>query len=499
MARKFQNAEAFSGTPTAYNLLPFRFTRLSPDRELLVNETGEYLFAPTGTVQSLVRHRLAPTTGVYKDLRSKHFLYDDQSSPLLDVLATKYRTKRSFLDGFTKLHIFVTTLRCEHSCVYCQVSRQTSDRTKYDMSAETADGALELMFRSPALSYTLEFQGGEPLLNFDLIRQTTFNAKNLAAKTGKHLGIVITTNLVLATDEILRFCRDECIDISTSLDGPAFIHNANRPRPGANSYEMTIEGIERARGILGYEHVAALMTTTRLSLNHPIEIIDEYVRLGFKSIFLRPISPYGFAIKTQARSRYETDAFLQFYKTGLDYIIRLNREGVDIAETYSKILLTKILTPFPTSFVDLQSPAGACISVAVYNYDGDVYASDEARMLAEMGDRRFRLGNVKTDSYQSMFGGELMRSLVESSIVESIPGCNDCAFQTYCGGDPVFHYATQRDITGHRPSSAFCRRNMEIIRYLFSLLADEDAELCRIFFAWVREKNFAQVAAEIGL
>jgi radical SAM protein with 4Fe4S-binding SPASM domain len=229
------------------------------------------------------------------------------------------------------------------------------------------------------------------------------------------------------------------------------------------------------------------MTTTRLSLNHPIEIIDEYVRLGFKSIFLRSISPYGFAIKTHARSGYETDAFLQFYKTGLDYIIRLNREGIDIAETYAKILLTKILTPFPTSFVDLQSPAGAGISVVVYNYDGDVYASDESRMLAEMGDRRFRLGNARTDSYQSIFGGEVMRSLVESSIVESIPGCNDCAFQSYCGGDPVFHYATQGDITGNRPSSAFCKRNMRIISYLFSLLADEDTELYRIFFAWIRE------------
>jgi uncharacterized protein len=283
------------------------------------------------------------------------------------------------------------------------------------------------------------------------------------------------------------------------LDGPAFIHNANRPRPGANSHELAIRGIERARNILGYEHVAALMTTTRLSLDHPIEIIDEYVRLGFKSIFLRPISPYGFALKTPTRSGYDTKTFLDFYKTGLDYIIQLNRHGTDLSEAYAKILLTKILTPFPTSFVDLQSPAGAGISVVVYNYDGDVYASDEARMLAEMGDKRFRLGNVSADDYQSIFGGEAMRSLIESSVVESIPGCNDCAFQTYCGGDPIFHYATQRDMVGHRPSSSFCMRNMEIIRYLFSLVASEDAELLRIFFAWIREKSLALVGAEIGV
>jgi len=167
-------------------------------------------------------------------------------------------------------------------------------------------------------------------------------------------------------------------------------------RPGGNSYEITVQNIERARAILGRQHVAALMTTTRLSLDYPKEIIDEYVRLGFHSIFLRPMSPYGFAARAHAKTGYEGERFLDFYRTGLAYIIQLNRQGVDLSEAYAKILLTKILTPFPTRLVDLQSPAGAGISVVVYNYDGDVYASDEARMLAEMGDKRFRIGNIHT-------------------------------------------------------------------------------------------------------
>jgi His-Xaa-Ser system radical SAM maturase HxsB len=364
------------------------------------------------------------------------------------------------------------------------------------MSRETADRALELMFKSPAPHLTLEFQGGEPLLNFELIQYIVPRAQELAAKTGKGLDLVAATNLALATDEILAYFRDESVDVSTSLDGPAFIHNANRPRPGGNSHEITLQNIDRARSIVGREHVAALMTTTRLSLDHPREIIDEYVRLGFKSIFLRSISPYGFAVRTQARTGYEADSFFEFYRTGLDYIIELNRHGVELSEAYAKILLTKILTPFPTGFVDLQSPAGAAISVAVYNYDGDVYASDESRMLAEMGDRRFRLGNVHRDDHQTIFGGPIARELVESSIVESLPGCNDCAFNTYCGADPVFHYATQSDLIGRRSSSLFCRRNMAIIRYLFSLLATDDRALHRIFFGWIRERSQSDLMAE---
>ena len=488
MARHFQPPVAYGGRSTGYRVLPFRFIALDLAREILVNEAGEYVVAPTGTADAVVRRKLDVESELYRRLRAGQFLFDDRSSPLLDVLATKYRTKRSFLDGFTKLHIFVVTLRCEHSCLYCQVSRQSADRTRYDMSEETARRALDLMFQSPAPLLTLEFQGGEPLLNFNLIRFIVPLARKRAAKLGKSLDVVVATNLAIVTDEMLFFFRDEKVDISTSLDGPAFIHNANRPRPGANSHELTVRNIERAREVLGREHVAALMTTTRLSLDHPIEIIDEYVRLGFRSIFLRPISPYGFAVRTHAKTGYETERFLDFYKKGLAHIIELNRQGVDLSEGWARILLTKILTPFATHYVDLQSPAGAGIGVAVYNYDGDVYASDESRMLAEMGDRRFRLGNVH-DHYRTIFGGERLAEMVESSVVESLPGCSDCAFQSYCGADPVFHYATHGDMIGHRPTSEFCRRNMAIIRHLFSLLATEDPELFRIFFAWIRGES----------
>jgi His-Xaa-Ser system radical SAM maturase HxsB len=499
VSRKFQPASTFDRPPSGYQLLPFRFLALDATREVLVTETGEYLIALAGTARRIVRREIDPSSDLYRDLRARQFVFDDRSSPLLDVLATKYRTKKSFLEGFTKLHIFVVTLRCEHSCRYCQVSRQTVDRLRYDMSPETAERSLELMFRSPSPHLTLEFQGGEPLLNFELVRFVVSRAKQRAAEAGKTLRVVIATNLALATDDILTYCAHEDIYLSTSLDGPAFIHNANRPRPGGNSHEVAIQNIERAREIVGYDHVAALMTTTRLSLDHPIEIVDEYVKRGFRSIFLRPISPYGFAVRTHASTGYETERFLHFYRRALDYIIELNRHGIDLAEVYSKIILTKILTPYPTTFVDLQSPGGAGISAVVYNYDGDVYASDESRMLAAMGDASFRLGNVHRDGYQSIFGGPTLRSLVESSIVESLPGCADCAFQSYCGGDPVFHYATQGDVVGHRPSSGFCRRNMEIIRYLFTLLAGKDRELYRILFSWIRERSLEEITAEAGL
>jgi His-Xaa-Ser system radical SAM maturase HxsB len=489
MPRQFFPIEAFANSNTGYKLLPFKFIRLNSTKEVLVNEVGEFVIVPSGTAQRVIRKQLSCDSDLFSTLKAKQFLFEEASPPLLDLLATKYRTKHSFLEGFTKLHIVVVTLRCDHSCHYCQVSRQTADKKRYDMSPEVAEKSVELMMRSPSRHITMELQGGEPLLAFDAIKHIVTIAKRRAKVANKQMQIVVTTNLANATDEILCYLRDEGIKISTSLDGPAFIHNANRPRPGNDSYELTVRNIDRARKILGFDQVAALMTTTQLSLQHPTEIIDEYVRREFHSIFLRPLSPYGFAVRTRRHTGYRLENFLDFYKTGLAHILEINRRGYDLEEVYTKILLTKILTPYGTGYVDLQSPAGAGISVLVYNYDGDVYATDESRMLAEMGDHTFRLGNVLSNTYEDIFTGEPFLNILSASCNQSINGCSDCAFQTYCGADPVFNYATQGDIFGDRPSSSFCHRNMEIIKHLFEMISSADAELMRIFLAWVQTRN----------
>jgi len=483
-----------------YRFLPFRFIDLNGQR-VVVNQVGEHEILDRDTFDAFVKRRLSSATEAYQTLKAKHFLVDSNSPTPLTLLATKLRTKYSFLAGFTRLHIFVVTLRCDHSCHYCQVSRVSASKAQYDMSQASADKALDLVFRAPARAIKIEFQGGEPLLNFDLIRYVVDEAGQrnaLRDESGKKdIQFVVTTNLSFIDDTILAFMRDRNIFVSTSLDGPAVIHNANRPRPGNDAYERTIRGISLVREALGHDAVSALMTTTRLSLEHPEAIVDEYARQGFDHIFLRPISPYGFAVRTRERTGYDRRAFLKFYERSLARIIEINRHGTPLVEVYAQILLTKILTPFATGYVDLQSPAGAGIGAVVYNYDGDVYASDEARMLAEMGDKSFKLGNLHQDSYEAIFGGSLLRSLVQNSIHDSLPGCADCAFNSYCGADPIENHATQADIVGHRPTSDFCARNMGIIKHLLSLYHKGDEFVRDLFWAWVRGIPVQSVFPEV--
>lgn len=484
MTATFKGPEGF-GERRAYRFMPFRFIALD-DKVVVTNEGGEHELLDKTTFSAFVERRLEPGSTTYEDLRAKHFLADSDSEIPIRLLSTKVRTKRAFLAGFTNLHIFVVTLRCDHSCHYCQVSRVSVNRSRYDMTMETADKALDLVFRSPAPRLKIEFQGGEPLLNYELIQHIVESALRRNMTEQRDLSFVVTTNLSFLTDHMLDFFRAHRVMVSTSLDGPAFIHNTNRPRPEGDAYDRTISGIKHVRDALGHHSVSALMTTTQLSLDHPVEIVDEFVRQGFDHIFLRPLSPYGFAVKTHHKTGYALEAFLQFYKTALERIIELNRDGYFMVEVYAQILLTKILTPFGTGYVDLRSPAGAGIGVAVYNYDGDVYPTDESRMLAQMGDTTLRLGNVHSSSYEDMFGGELLRSIVNSSCVESLPGCCDCAFNTYCGADPVENYATQGDLVGHRPSSRFCGRNMEIIKHLLRLYHGPDPFIRQLFWSWVQ-------------
>ncbi len=405
-----------------YCLLPFQFEKIG-EQELLVNELGDFIFAPIGTVERIINRQLNKQEDIYKDLIVNFFISEHPIPELIDNMATRLRTKKAFLDSFTSLHIFVLTLRCNQNCIYCQASSKESSETKYDMNEECLFKAIDLMFQSPSHSITMEFQGGEPSLPFLLLQKAVERAVELNEKYKKQITYVLCTNSVNLTEEILCLRKEYNILISTSLDGPAFIHNHNRGK--TDSYKRVIEGISKARNYLGTDRVSALMTTSELSLNYPKEIIDNYLSNGFNSIFLRPLNPYGLALNNTSWDLY-FENFVTFYKLALNYIIDINIRGDFFVEEFTAILLRKMLTPFTTGFVDLQSPAGIINSVVVYNYDGYVYASDESRMLAEYHDYTFRLGHV-TDKYENLFYGKKAQQIALIGGTEFIAGCADCA------------------------------------------------------------------------
>jgi uncharacterized protein len=479
-----------------YLLLPFRFKRLPDKRVLLVNEVGEHIFLQSEAFKKLVSNDIKTGSGIFLNLKGKHFLTDTAITPVINLLSTKYRTKKAFLRTFTALHMVVITVRCNHRCNYCHASSQAADKRSWDMNRDTALNVVRIIMETPSSIVKIEFQGGEPLLNFEILKTIVQEAKRINRRKGKDLSFVVCTNLTLLDKSMLAYLKKEGIMVSTSLDGPKEIHDRHRiMRNGGSSYDNFVHNLRYCRSVLGHENVSALMTTTKDSIPNLQAIIDEYVKHNFQGIFLRSLNPYGYARTDKNRNvlEYRIEEFVNAYKKTLLYMINLNQKGIRIVENYATLLLSRILTPFSTGFVDLQSPTGAGINGAVYDFNGDVYPSDESRMLAHMGDRRFWMGNVNRDSYLSIFKSHVLQELIKASCVETLPGCHSCALQIYCGADPVLNYATQKDLTGHRPTSDFCAKNKELIEFLLELIEQNQADVMDVFWSWITNRSLAAV------
>jgi uncharacterized protein len=206
LRKPFRRENEFAST-AGYRLLPFNLDRLG-DRYLISNLVGEWLVTTRETVDDLVNHRLTRSSPTYADLKAKHFLMDSTSDVAIDLLALKQWSRMERLRHLTALHMFVVTLRCDHSCPYCQVSRQGVSSGEFDMSPEHARQALDLVFQSPSPQLKIEFQGGEPLLNFGLVRNIVLWAKEINAVEKRDLQFVIASTLSSLTDEILDFAAE---------------------------------------------------------------------------------------------------------------------------------------------------------------------------------------------------------------------------------------------------------------------------------------------------
>ena len=480
-------------------LLPFTFKKVASGRILVVNQGGEYLFLSRDEFDSLLNADRNPLPdNLFKTFKSRQLIYTKDKELALNLLAAKLRTRKSFMRDFTSLHMMVLTTRCNCVCDYCHASSSDTQTQNSDMTWPIAKAAVDVIFQSPTPDIKIEFQGGEPLLNWDVLQKVVLYAEERHKDSSERcLGFVVCTNLMNMDSEKLQFCKEHHIEISTSLDGPRTLHDLHRKaRNGCSSYDLFIQKLGETRSVLGPDSCNALLTITKDHLPRLRETIDEYRKRGFNNVFLRAINPYGYAVENKELVGYPIEEFITAYKDALEYIISLNKMGEVFVESYAALLLQRILTPYPTGFVDLQSPSGAGISGVIYDYNGDVYPADEGRMLARMGDRRFLMGNVLHDSYDTLFNGKLIRELVRESCVEVMPACATCAYQIYCGADPIRYYVECGDIAGRRPESGFCKKNMAIFDYLFELLENADDETIDIFWSWITRRGLREIRLE---
>ncbi|HWA72738.1 MAG TPA: His-Xaa-Ser system radical SAM maturase HxsB [Polyangiaceae bacterium] len=465
----------------------FRFRRIG-EAVLLTNLEGEHLLLDEQEFVQFAQGSFDDSSSLHQRLRERNFLrahYDQ------DRAAERLRARKRFLESGPNLHLVVVTLRCNETCVYCHASRANMAATHTDMTPELAERTVDLILQSTNPDVTIEFQGGEPLVNFPVVRHIIEYALEKNKAVGKTLEFTMVSNLSLMDDEKLEYLLDRRVQICTSVDGPEHLHDRQRKLPGLSAFRSSTHWIQRINDAYRERnldptlyHVEALLTTTRDTLPLWKEVVDTYSGLGCRALFLRPIDPFGWAEKTAHRVEYPRDEYLEFYRRAVDYVIELNRQGVEILERYAAIFLTKILTGEDPNFLDIRWPGGAGIGQLAYNYDGRIFTCDEGRMLGEAGDDTFVIGDVRTSKYRELMRHPTVRAVVLASNLDARPDCVNCTYQPYCGVPPVHSYKTQGTLFGRMRESSLCAVHKGIQDYLFGKIREADPEVMEIFRRW---------------
>ena len=461
----------------------FRFKKLN-NQYLLTNDVGEYIFLYEEDFNNFINCKLKKNQKIYQKLQKKSFIRDDLNK---NHLIEKYRSKNNFLQEGPSLHIIVVTLRCDHKCVYCQASSKGIKEKSLDMDAATAKGIVDLIFESSNHFIGIEFQGGEPLINWEIVKFITDYALKKNKHIGKNLEISLMSNFSLMNKEKMKFFLNRGVSFCTSLDSPKNVHDKNRVFLNKkSSHQNTVKWIKKINKVCKEENnrfmPGAVMTITRKAFPYFKEMVDEYIDLGFEGIYCRPLARLGVAKKTWKVIGYNPNEYIEFYQNIIDYIIELNlKKGIRFYERTAAFLLTKILNQKDPNFLDLRSPCGAGIGQLLYNYNGEIYTCDEGRMV---GGDIFKIGEIGKNCYNEIVGHSTVKAMCLASCLDGL-ACDYCVYKPYCGICPVLSYSQFGTIFPQLPQDEKCIINKAILDYLFFKLKDKKIE--KILRKWTRK------------
>lgn len=458
----------------------FRYKRLKNNNYLLTNDGGEFVILSSDQFKKLLEGKIMPKSSLYPVLQEQGLIRDQLN---FSDLISQYQNKNFFLFQGPTLHIIVITLRCNFKCVYCHASSRPPKEKGYDMDKKTAQKTADIILRSPSRYLAIEFQGGEPLLNWPVVKFIVEYVKKKNKIFKKDIEFRLVSNFSQMDDKKMKFLSKNNVTLCTSLDGPERIHNTNRVWTGGNNYKTVVKWLTKAQKLYKKRFKpAALTTISRYSLKYPKEIVDEFIKRRLENIFIRPLNPLGFAKKLEQEIGYPAEEYLDFYKKVLNYTIEyaIKHPESPFRERYAIIMLKKILADHDPNYLELRSPCGAGIGQLLYNYDGKVYTCDEGRML---GEDTFCLGDVRKDSYENIISHPTVKKMCLVSNLEGLT-CDFCVYKPYCGVCPIYNYATLGSIFSAMPANEKCKINKGIFDFLFEKL--QNKKIRKLFEKWIK-------------
>ncbi len=308
---------------------------------------------------------------------------------------------------------------CNLRCKYCFASTGSFGGHRTMMDIETGKKAIDFLIEKSAGRRNLEvdFFGGEPLMNFDVVKQIVEYARIREKETDKNFRFTITTNAVLLNEDNKEFINKNMHNVVLSIDGRKETNDRMRPRvDGSGTYESILPKLKDMAEARNQDNYYVRGTFTRENLDFSKDVL-HLADLGFKQISVEPVV----AAKESGLDIREEDLeqlFAEYESLAMEYINRENnKEGFN----------------FFHFMIDLkQGPCiikrlGGCGSGHEYlavTPEGDLYPCHQF-----VGDEKFKMGNVHCGEFNSDFQMNFQKSNVYTK-----KDCSECWAKFYCSG-----------------------------------------------------------------
>ena len=306
---------------------------------------------------------------------------------------------------------------CNMKCKYCIVNHGTFNEAAGYLNGKQSEQAIDLLLAASGSNNicTVIFFGGEPLLNFDIIRHAVVYAENRSKSLNKKMRYWIITNGTLLDDSMLEFIKEYKINMEISIDGEKATHDSMRPyADGTGTYDDIVKSLP---GLLAISDCKIRPRATITGRNTDIKsIIDHLHGLGFAGAALEMVGGEG--------GEYTIDAAaLEQLKKALyelsELFLRDLPEGELKYGTLFLPFLHKLIKGKPT--YNYCTAGSSKLSVSVH---GELYPCKYFVGLPE-----YKIGSLDTGIDEA-----LMHSFCAKNSTDCKPGCMECRARLICGG-----------------------------------------------------------------
>ena len=397
----------------AYDVIALFETR-SPD-EITAELTEKYAARPDVTEAEL-RQCIADVQAL-KD--AGKLFTPDTFAPL----AGTFKERSGDVVKALCLHVAHT---CNLNCAYCFASQGKYNGDRALMSFETGRRALDFLMDHSGSRRNLEvdFFGGEPLMNWDVVKELVAYARGVEEERGKHFRFTLTTNGVLIDDDVIEFANREMDNVVLSLDGRREIHDALRvDYAGNGSYERIVPKFQKLVEARGGKNYYIRGTFTHRNPDFTRDIFHMADDLGFTELSMEPVvcasgeSPAG--RDPAALTAEDLEVVKEQYEILAKDMLRRKKEGRPI--TFYHYMLD--LENGPCVYKRISGCGSGTEYMAVTPW-GDLYPCHQF-----VGEERWKLGDI--------WGGVTNTALREefrSCNAYARPECAGCWARFYCSG-----------------------------------------------------------------